>query len=105
MQALMSFLPIQGLERLAEYDYVAIFDADFKPDTDFLVSDIRLACKFILTYSQTCGTRWRCMCLPCLLLWQRTQAGYLLTVYCSCDSHQAVPFSADADCSVPDRQP
>lgn len=30
---------LQGLERLAEYDYVAIFDADFKPDTDFLVSD------------------------------------------------------------------
>ena len=30
---------MQGLERLAEYDYVAIFDADFKPDTDFLVSD------------------------------------------------------------------
>ena len=35
---------VQGLERLAEYDYVAIFDADFKPDTDFLVSDMRLAC-------------------------------------------------------------
>ena len=28
----------QGLEVLKEYDYVAIFDADFKPDTDFLVS-------------------------------------------------------------------
>ena len=28
---------VQGLERLAEYDYVAIFDADFKPDADFLV--------------------------------------------------------------------
>lgn len=28
---------LQGLERLAEYDYVAIFDADFKPDADFLV--------------------------------------------------------------------
>ena len=28
----------QGLEALKEYDYVAIFDADFKPDTDFLVS-------------------------------------------------------------------
>lgn len=28
----------QGLDRLAEYDYVAIFDADFKPDSDFLVS-------------------------------------------------------------------
>ena len=28
---------IQGLDRLAEYDYVAIFDADFKPDADFLV--------------------------------------------------------------------
>ena len=30
-------LPGQGLEILKEYDYVAIFDADFKPDTDFLV--------------------------------------------------------------------
>lgn len=29
---------MQGLERLAEYDYVAIFDADFKPESDFLVS-------------------------------------------------------------------
>ena len=105
MQALMSFLLIQGLERLAEYDYVAIFDADFKPDTDFLVSD--KACMQIQSdmFTDLSGTRWRCMCLPCLLLWQRTQAGYLLTVYCSCDSHQAVPFSADADCSVPDRQP
>lgn len=28
---------LQGLEALAEYDYVAIFDADFKPDADFLV--------------------------------------------------------------------
>ncbi|DBA75219.1 TPA: hypothetical protein ACH3X1_010513 [Trebouxia sp. C0004] len=27
----------EGLERLAEYDYVAIFDADFKPDADFLL--------------------------------------------------------------------
>ena len=31
-------LALQGLDRLAEYDYVAIFDADFKPDADFLVS-------------------------------------------------------------------
>lgn len=35
---------VQGLERLAEYDYVAIFDADFKPDADFLVSDRIVAC-------------------------------------------------------------
>lgn len=25
---------------LADYDYVAIFDADFKPDADFLVSAV-----------------------------------------------------------------
>ncbi len=31
---------MQGLDRLAEYDYVAIFDADFKPDADFLVSSL-----------------------------------------------------------------
>ena len=29
---------LQGLDMLADYDYVAIFDADFKPDADFLVS-------------------------------------------------------------------
>ena len=28
----------QGLEILSDFDYVAIFDADFKPDPDFLVS-------------------------------------------------------------------
>lgn len=28
---------VQGLEQLSEYDYVAIFDADFKPEADFLV--------------------------------------------------------------------
>ena len=28
---------MQGLEQLAEYDYVGIFDADFKPEPDFLV--------------------------------------------------------------------
>lgn len=59
----------QGLERLAEYDYVAIFDADFKPDSDFLVSDIRFACTDILLH--TCGvlssTRWYCFCLQRLL--------------------------------------
>jgi hypothetical protein len=27
----------QGLEQLSDYDYVAIFDADFKPEPDFLV--------------------------------------------------------------------
>ena len=29
---------LQGLERLSQFDYVGIFDADFKPDPDFLVS-------------------------------------------------------------------
>ncbi len=33
----MFTVDLQGLELLKEYDYVAIFDADFKPDTDFLV--------------------------------------------------------------------
>ena len=27
------------MELLVDYDYVAIFDADFKPDPDFLVCD------------------------------------------------------------------
>ncbi len=35
---------VQGLDRLAEYDYVAIFDADFKPDADFLVGHSRSLC-------------------------------------------------------------
>ena len=29
---------LQGLELLAQYQHVAIFDADFKPEPDFLVS-------------------------------------------------------------------
>ena len=29
---------LQGLQRLQDFDFVAIFDADFKPDSDFLVS-------------------------------------------------------------------
>ena len=35
----MSVLSVQGMELLVDYDYVAIFDADFKPDPDFLVRD------------------------------------------------------------------
>ena len=31
-------LILQGLDMLSDYDYIAIFDADFKPDSDFLVS-------------------------------------------------------------------
>ena len=30
---------MQGMELLVDYDYVAIFDADFKPDPDFLVRE------------------------------------------------------------------
>lgn len=54
LQALMPVF-VQGLERLAEYDYVAIFDADFKPDADFLVSGTLVACtvKVPYTYAQT----------------------------------------------------
>ena len=32
---------LQGLEKLTDYDYVAIFDADFKPEPDFLVSSCK----------------------------------------------------------------
>ena len=35
----------QGLELLVDYDYVAIFDADFKPDPDFLVCLLPTSCK------------------------------------------------------------
>ena len=27
----------QGMDLLSDYDYIAIFDADFKPEPDFLV--------------------------------------------------------------------
>lgn len=29
---------LQGLQRLQDFEFVAIFDSDFKPDSDFLVS-------------------------------------------------------------------
>ena len=32
-----SMLCHQGLDLLVDYDFVAIFDADFKPEPDFLV--------------------------------------------------------------------
>ena len=32
---------MQGLDLLSDYDYIAIFDADFKPDSDFLVSALQ----------------------------------------------------------------
>ena len=31
------FWLVQGLDMLSDYDYIAIFDADFKPEPDFLV--------------------------------------------------------------------
>lgn len=52
LKALIPLL-VQGLERLAEYDYVAIFDADFKPDADFLVSDRLVACTTNWPYTCT----------------------------------------------------
>jgi cellulose synthase/poly-beta-1,6-N-acetylglucosamine synthase-like glycosyltransferase len=33
------------MELLLDYDYVAIFDADFKPDPDFLVRMLPTSCK------------------------------------------------------------
>ena len=32
--------PKEGLEELADFDYIAIFDADFKPEPDFLTSTV-----------------------------------------------------------------
>ncbi|DBA75217.1 TPA: hypothetical protein ACH3X1_010511 [Trebouxia sp. C0004] len=32
----------EGLQRLQDFDFVAIFDADFKPDSDFLAQEISL---------------------------------------------------------------
>ena len=37
-------LHAQGLDLLSDYDYIAIFDADFKPDSDFLVSALQCRC-------------------------------------------------------------
>lgn len=30
----------QGMELLVDYDFIAIFDADFKPEPDFLVRSV-----------------------------------------------------------------
>jgi hypothetical protein len=35
---------MQGLDMLSDYDYIAIFDADFKPEPDFLVSALCSSC-------------------------------------------------------------
>ena len=34
---------MQGMELLTSFDHVAVFDADFKPDPDFLVSCLKIA--------------------------------------------------------------
>ncbi len=57
---------MQGLDLLSDYDYIAIFDADFKPDSDFLVSNNLLTLAFsrpnpaphpALTHSSTLSLR------------------------------------------------
>ena len=70
---------MQGLARLAEYDYVAIFDADFKPDTDFLVSDTAHVpdVMLLMTSMTICGACW------------------------FCNSHDCY-VAADTDCPLPD---
>lgn len=46
---------MQGLEQLAEYDYVGIFDADFKPEPDFLVRLLGLkVCTRLTNTSAVC---------------------------------------------------
>ena len=42
---------VQGLDLLSDYDYIAIFDADFKPDSDFLVSVLQCRCPTCLKSS------------------------------------------------------
>ena len=55
----------KGLQQLADYDFVTIFDADFKPDSDFLVSMLTpciqvTACTLVLP-----AVHFAC----CLLIW------------------------------------
>ena len=45
---------MQGLDLLSDYDYIAIFDADFKPDSDFLVSALQCRCPGL--YGTFCGS-------------------------------------------------
>ena len=55
----------QGLDLLVDYDFVAIFDADFKPEPDFLV---RLLLRAIVNMhsSQRANTAWiKCRFLVC----------------------------------------
>lgn len=54
--------PLQGLERLEEYDFVAVFDADFKPDSDFLVSSqaaCHAFCENVMHFCE-CGSGKTC---------------------------------------------
>ena len=45
----------QGMEWLVDYDYIAIFDADFKPDPDFLVGGPLSCCARL---HALCGQPW-----------------------------------------------
>ena len=47
---IIMLLIMQGLDLLSDYDYIAIFDADFKPDSDFLVSCSCFPCSQPLAY-------------------------------------------------------
>ena len=56
----MTLYIAQGLDLLSDYDYIAIFDADFKPDSDFLVSS---SCPPVHSLRHLGPTRH--MMLPC----------------------------------------
>ena len=55
----------QGMEWLVDYDYIAIFDADFKPDPDFLVGGCSSCCAPVHALCGHPGQSHR-LCFLCL---------------------------------------
>lgn len=54
----------QGLDLLVDYDFVAIFDADFKPEPDFLVRLLHATAKCAQVNTQIPhGSSAGCWCI------------------------------------------
>ena len=63
-QKAIALCDMQGMELLTSFDHVAVFDADFKPDPDFLVSRLKIAVtalhrvQSIITLLPPCSVIW-----------------------------------------------
>ena len=109
---------MQGLDMLSDYDYIAIFDADFKPEPDFLVSVSICGCCSLC--AQAPCDSLMLVCSACMQSAASTAAGsYILRALKFSPSHRfqqellpdfdwhAVPLLlyADGDGALLDRQP